>query len=161
MTIPKIESELVATSTIAADPALARHMALSRRLMILAIAGAGVAWLCGPAGRIMVVLPLLLFGPGLLIERALLPSARLPTFAHPTLWLGLSLSTIALIYEWATLLGFALTPLVLALLAIACGLAVIRQIWNDDRRPTTDDRRPTTDDRRPFVNGRSVVGRRS
>ncbi|MEO7908581.1 MAG: hypothetical protein ABIV47_02915 [Roseiflexaceae bacterium] len=139
MTIHKIESESVATSTIAADRSPTRHRVLTRRLLILAIVGAGVAWLCGPIGRLLVVLPLLLFGPGLLLERALLPFTRLPTFARPTLWLGLSLSAIALIYEWATLLGFALTPLILALLASACGLAVIWQIWMYDARLTTDD----------------------
>src|SRR6266545_1561431 len=136
MTIHKIESGSVATSTIAADPAPTRHTALARRLMILAIVGAGVAWLSGPPGRMLVVLPLLLFAPGFLLERALLPSAHLPTFARPTLWLGLSLSAVALIYEWATLIGLSLTPLVLALLATACGLAVIRRLWTDDGRRT-------------------------
>src|SRR5215212_3630280 len=139
MTIPKIESGSVATSTIAADSAPTHHTARTRRLLLVAIVGTGVAWLCGPAGRMLVVLPLLLFGPGLLLERALLPAARLPAFARPTLWLGLSLSAIALLYEWATLLGLALTPLVLALLAIACGLAVIWQIWTYDFGFTIDD----------------------
>src|SRR5215213_8120698 len=129
MTIRKIESGSAATSTIAADRAPMRYAALARRLLILAIAGAGVAWLTGPAARMLVLLPLLLFAPGLLIERALLASLPLPTFVGPTLWLGLSLSAIALIYEWATLLGLALTPAVLALLAAACGLAGIHQIW--------------------------------
>src|SRR6266508_5875555 len=138
MTIHKIESGSVATSTIAADPAPTRHTALARRLVILAIVGAGVAWLSGPPGRMLVVRPLLLFAPGFLLERALLPSAHLPTFARPTLWLGLSLSAVALIYEWATLIGLALTPLVLALLATTCGLAVIRNLWTDDARRTAD-----------------------
>ncbi|MEP7188237.1 MAG: DUF6541 family protein, partial [Roseiflexaceae bacterium] len=155
MTIHKIESGSVATSTIAADPTPTRHTARTRRLLLLAIVGTGVAWLCGPAGRMLVVLPLLLFGPGLLIERALLPAARLPAFVRPTLWLGLSLSAIALLYEWATLLGIALTPLVLALLAIACGLAVIWRIWTDDGRRTTDDGQASKS------TGWSVVGGRS
>jgi hypothetical protein len=128
MTIHKIESGSAATSTIAADR-VPRHSALARWLVILAIAGAGVAWLSGPAGRMLVVLPLLLFGPGLLLERALLPSTQFPIFVRPTLWLGLSLSAVALLYEWATLIGLSLTPLVLALLAAACGLAVIWQLW--------------------------------
>ena len=148
MTTRKIESESAATSTIAADRQLARHGALTRRLLLLAIVGAGVAWLSGPPGRLLVVLPLLLFGPGFLLERALLTSAPLPPFARPTLWLGLSLSAIALIYEWATVLGLPLTPLVLALLAAACGLGVIWRIWSDDRPfDTAQGRRPTTDDR--------------
>jgi hypothetical protein len=151
MTIHKIESESVATSTIAADPSLTRHTALTRRLLILAIAGAGVAWLYAPAGRMLVVLPLLLFGPGLLLERALLPSTHLPAFVRPTLWLGLSLSAVALIYEWATLLGLALTPLVLALLASACGLAVIRQVWIYDLRFTIYDLADGQDNRKSKI----------
>jgi hypothetical protein len=75
----------------------------------------------------------------MLLERALLASIYLPPFARPTLWLGLSLSVIALAYEWATLFGISLAPPVLALLAILCGLAVIRQLWTDDRRWTMDD----------------------
>jgi hypothetical protein len=139
MTTCKIESESVATSTIAADRLLVRHLALARRLLILAIVGAGVAWLSGPAGRLLVVLPLLLFGPGFLLERALLTFARTPPFARPTLWLGLSLSAIALIYEWVTLLGLSLTPFGLALLAVACGLAVIWRLWIYDLRFTIYD----------------------
>jgi hypothetical protein len=139
MTTPKTESGSVATSTTAAEPAPTRYTARTRRLLLVAIVGTGVAWLCGPTGRMLVVLPLLLFGPGWLLERALLGTTRLPTFARPTLWLGLSLSAIALLYQWITLLGISLTPLVLALLAIACGLAVIWQIWMDDRRWTVDD----------------------
>jgi hypothetical protein len=105
----------------------------------------------------LVVLPLLLFGPGLLLERVLLPSTPLPTFARPTLWLGLSLSAVALIYEWATLLGFSLTPLVLALLALACGLGVIWKLWLDDGRWTIDDvanrqdNRPSSIVHRPWL----------
>jgi hypothetical protein len=145
MTIHKIESGLAATSTIAADPTPTRPTALTRQLLILAILGAGVAWLSGPTGRMLVVLPLLLFGPGLLLERALLPSVHLPGFARPTLWLGLSLSTIALTYEWATQLGIALTPLILALLAAGCGLAVIWQLWRSPRHSVTPSpRHPVT-----------------
>src|SRR5215470_11660554 len=136
MTIHKIESGSAATSTIAADTAPTRDSAFTRRLLILAIVGAGVAWLFGPAGRLLVVLPLLLFGPGFLLERALLSSARIPSFARPSLWIGLSLSAITLLYEWATLFGLPLTPFVLALLAAACGLAVIWSLWTDDRRPS-------------------------
>jgi hypothetical protein len=101
-------------------------------MLILAIMLAGLAWLYGPAGRLPAVLTLLLFGPGFLLERALLSCANLPPIVRPTLWLGLSLSAVALIYEWATVLGLALTPPVLALLAAACGLAVIWRIWNGE-----------------------------
>src|SRR5262245_25527384 len=114
-------------------------MILPRKLLIVAICCAAVAWLAGPAGRLLVVLPLLLFGPGYLLDRAF-PPASLPTLAlRPALWLGLSLSAIALLYEWATALGLALTLPLLAVLTIACGLGVVWRIWQES---TTDDRRP-------------------
>src|SRR6185503_13447534 len=138
MTRLKIESESAATSTIAVETLPIHRTGLYRKLIVFAIFGAGVAWLAGPTGRMLVVLPLLLFGPGLLLDRALLASLPLPAFIRPTLWLGLSLSAIALTYEWATLLGLALTPAVLALLAATCGLAMIRQLWMDDGRWTMD-----------------------
>jgi hypothetical protein len=154
MTTRKIESESVATSTIAADRPLAHQRMLARRLVILAVAAAGVAWLAGPAGRLLVALPLLLFGPGLLIERALAPFARLPWPARPTLWLGLSLSTIALIYEWATTFGLPLTPLALALLAAACGLALIWRIWADIQPPAANHQTASEDHRRLAIDRR-------
>lgn len=131
MTTRKIESESVATSTTVADRPLARQALFARRMLILAIVVAGFAWLYGPAGRLPVVLLVLLFGPGLLLERALLSATALPPIARPALWLGLSLSVIALLYEWATVLRLALTLPVLAVLAIACALAVIWRIWTD------------------------------
>ncbi|HEU5103396.1 MAG TPA: hypothetical protein VFU22_30455, partial [Roseiflexaceae bacterium] len=139
MTTRKIESESVATSTIAADRPLARQALLARRMLILAIVVAGLAWLYGPSGRLPVVFSLLLFGPGFLIERALVSPANLPPIVRPALWIGLSLSAVALIYEWATVVGLSLTPSMLALLALACGMVLIRRIWTDSRRLTTDD----------------------
>jgi hypothetical protein len=118
---------------------------------------AGFAWLYGPAGRLLAVLPLLLFGPGFLLERALLPAAQLPRIARPALWIGLSLSAIALLYEWATVLGLALTLPLLAVLAAACALAVIWRIWTDGRRTTTDDRRSLDGAWWPAVGGRWSV----
>jgi hypothetical protein len=142
MTTRKIESESVATSTTAADRLLARQAVLARRMLILAIVAAGLAWLYGPAGRQAAVLALLLFGPGFLLERVLLPAANLPPIVRPALWLGLSLSAVALLYEWATVLGLALTLPVLAVLAAACALAVIWQVWTKDKGRRTKDEGP-------------------
>lgn len=102
-----------------------------RNLLIAALFCAGVAWLAGPAGRFGVVLALLLFGPGYLLERLLPAAAPLPAFVRPTLWLGLSLSVIALLYQWATALSLALLPPVLGLLAALCGLGVVWAAWRD------------------------------
>lgn len=99
---------------------------------LLALAGLGcvlAAWLAGPAGRMLVALPLLLFGPGFLIERALrLDTPALPGL-RPSLWLGLSLCTIALLYEWAGVIGLALTTPLLSALALGVGLGVLWRMW--------------------------------
>src|SRR5687768_6634559 len=102
-----------------------------RALLVAVVCCAAVAWLAGPSGRLPVVLPLLLFGPGYLFEHALRPIARPSAFLRPTLWLGLSLSLIALLYEWITVLGLALAGPVLAALAGACGLGVLWCVWQD------------------------------
>src|SRR5437867_2406380 len=106
MTTHKIKSGSPATSTIAAEPLPPRPLPLARRLILATICCAGVAWLVGPVGRLLVVLPLLLFGPGYLLERLLRPFPRQGSsslqisnvtnlsqtiFLLPALWLGLSL----------------------------------------------------------------------
>lgn len=101
-----------------------------QRLLIVVVCCALVAWFVGPPGRFLVVLLLLLFGPGYLLEQALLPGR---TFSEPllrlSLWLGLSLSSVAVLYGWATALGLPLTTPVLSLLALACGVGVIVLTW--------------------------------
>jgi hypothetical protein len=129
MTRLKIESESAATSTIAVEPLPIHCTGLYRKLIVLAIFGAGVAWLAGPAGRLLVVLPLLLFGPGYLAERAVLQVPHSSAFLRPAVWLGLSLSIVVLIYEWTTAFGLALSAPALALLAAACALGLIWQLW--------------------------------
>ena len=44
-------------------------MRIQQRLVIVALCCAALAWISGPAGRLLIVLPLLLFGPGYLFER--------------------------------------------------------------------------------------------
>ncbi len=96
-----------------------------------------VAWTAsqGGEGRFWVVLLFLLFGPGYLIER-IFPVAHAYTtqrspvlFVRPVVWVGLSLSVIAVLYEWATVVGLRLTPTILGTLAIVCGLGVAWQLW--------------------------------
>src|SRR5262249_4515117 len=79
---------------------------------------------------------------------------HLPAFGRPALWLGLSLSAVALIYEWATALGLPLGAPALALLAAACGLGVSWRVWTDHRPPTTDNRTIGARDRWSVVGGR-------
>src|SRR5690349_6439495 len=104
------------------------------RLLVATLACTALAWLAGPAGRLLVVLPLLLFGPGYLLERALAAFPGPSLALRPALWLGLSLSIVALLYEWTTALGLSLTLPALYILAGACGLGVIWRVLRD----TTD-----------------------
>lgn len=96
-----------------------------------------VAWTAsqGGEGRFWVVVVFLLLGPGYLIER-ILPIAHAHSdqstpvlFVRPAVWVGLSLSIVALLYEWATVIGLRLTPTVVGVLAILCGLGVAWQLW--------------------------------
>jgi len=105
-------------------------------LLVVALGCAAGALLAGPAIRIWAVLPLLLFGPGYLLERAYPALPHPPAFVRPALWLGLSLSLIGLIYEWATLAGLRLTTPLLIGLAVALGLAVAWSLWRDMRSAT-------------------------
>lgn len=100
-----------------------------RKLFLVLLCCAVVAWFAGAAGRMLVVLLLLLFGPGYLFERACpFPRPAAP-LVLPALWLGLSISLVGLLYTWTTLLGIALSPLPLTVLAAACGGAVVWQVW--------------------------------
>jgi hypothetical protein len=105
--------------------------AAGRALLALALGCAAGALLLGPAGRIWVVLPLLLFAPGFLLDRAFPALAGPPPFARPAIWLGLSLSLIGLLYEWATAAGIHLTTPLLTILAAGLALAVVWALWRD------------------------------
>lgn len=121
-------------------------MPMRKLLIVLAICAMAV-WVTGAAGRMVIVLLLLLFGPGYLLERTLLPLAAAPPdaaamraegvtrplFVLPTLWLGLSLSLVAVLYAWTTALGLVLTPVLLGILTALCGLGVAGHLWQAER----------------------------
>jgi hypothetical protein len=96
----------------------------------------------------LVALPLLLFGPGYLIERGLRLFPHPALALRPAFWLGLSLSAVALLYEWATALGLALAPPALDALALSCALGVLWQSWANER-PKTKDQTPMLDETTP------------
>ncbi len=116
----------------------------TRRLAVVLLCCSLLAWLSGPPGRLVVAFLLLAFGPGYLLERSFPPPGRYAPFGRPALWLGLSLSSIALGYEWATALGLMLSTPVLTVLAAACGLAIVYRLWQDSSPPiaTQADTRP-------------------
>lgn len=101
-----------------------------RRVLLAGLVCAVVAWIAGPAGRLPLAMALLGLAPGYLLERAL-PLARPHLLARSALWLGLSLSLVALLYQWLWPLGLSLGGPVLALLASALGMATLALAWVD------------------------------
>jgi hypothetical protein len=106
-------------------------------LLVLACCAA-ILWIAGPASRLVVVAPLLLFAPGYLLERALRTGAEDTPWLRPALWLALSLALVALLYAWVTALGLALTPAVLGVLLGGCTLGVLGVLWHDSRAAPDD-----------------------
>jgi hypothetical protein len=104
-------------------------MSLRRTLALILFTCAPLAWAAGPSGRFVVALPLLLFAPGLLFDHLLHPQPLPGAFARPTLWMGYSMSIIALVYLWITTLGLALSATMLTLLALICGVAALIAVW--------------------------------
>ena len=105
----------------------------ARRLLLVALALAAVAWLVGPPSRMAVALIVLLLGPGYLLGVALLPPPREPLIVRLALYLGLSLSLIPLLYQWLTFAGLSLpTPLLLIVTGlIVCASTVL--LWRGAR----------------------------
>lgn len=99
----------------------------------LALASAAVClallWQSGPPGALLVVLPLLLLGPGYLAQQWLWPDAPSGPLVRPALWAGLSLSLTALLYLWATTAGLALSRPALQVLAAGAALACAWRLW--------------------------------
>lgn len=105
-------------------------MTVRRFTLITACIGAAVAMSLGPAARLAVVSTLLLFAPGFLLAR-LLPGREIKSpFARPAIWLGLSMSLIALLYQWITALGLSLPQAALDTLALGCVAGVVLVLWN-------------------------------
>lgn len=90
-----------------------------------------VALIAGPPGRLLVLLPLLLFGPGFLVCRLLRLHLPLPCYTGPALWLGLSLSTLTLLYLWAWALGIAIGTIALASLSLLLALGITLSCWKN------------------------------
>jgi hypothetical protein len=106
---------------------------LSRRAVVTSILFfIGIlTWALLPISRFVIILPLLLFGPGYLIEQWLFADRdeREETsdryWFRPALWIGLSFSVVALIYEWVTAVGLSFPFPALNIIALSCVLAVL------------------------------------
>ena len=80
-----------------------------RCVIALGLLGGLLLLFAGSVGRFVVVMPILLLGPGYLLEHAL--KLQLAPLVRPALWLGASLACIPVYYLWATIAGLALhTP---------------------------------------------------
>ncbi|MEI7771358.1 MAG: hypothetical protein WCI67_15315 [Chloroflexales bacterium] len=111
-----------------------------RRALLAGLICAAAAALVAPVGRLWLTVPLLLIAPGYLVERAA-PTAQLPALPRLTLWMGLSLSLVALLYLWLSTVGLALGAALLWGLAAALALAALAAAWRD---LGTDGRRQAT-----------------
>lgn len=95
----------------------------SRAALPFAMIVLGVAlYATGSVGRFVVAGCLVLFAPGYLIWSVLRPTIHLPRLAVWSLWLGLSLSLIPIMFLWSSTLGLRLMPAVLKLQAVGIGL---------------------------------------
>jgi hypothetical protein len=105
-------------------------MTHTQKFLLVLLFCAIVTWFTDRTGRMLVVLLLVLFGPGYLLERVLSTTAPSRLFIRPALWLGLSISLIVLLYTWAMAFDLTFTPTLLALLLGACALACSWKIWH-------------------------------
>ena len=107
-------------------------MVLNRpRWLLIGLLGAALVTLALiPHGRFWIFTPLMVFGPGYLIERSL--RLDLPWLARPAIWVGASLALIPLVYLWVTTAGLRVTPLLINTLAV---LVAGRLVWVGWRTP--------------------------
>lgn len=101
-----------------------------RRTLLAGLLCAAVVAVAAPAGRLALTLPLLLVGPGYLVERAIFAD-RLHISARLAIWMGLSISLVALLYLWLTSAGVALADPLLWGLAGLLALAALAAAWRD------------------------------
>lgn len=100
-------------------------LTIGRRLLLAGLFCLGAAWIAGPAPRFGVAFALLLIAPGYLIERRI-GATRPPLLVRLMLWIGLSASVVALLYQVAWVASVRLSPATLAglLLAVSVGAGV-------------------------------------
>ncbi|WP_129673705.1 DUF6541 family protein [Candidatus Chloroploca sp. Khr17] len=99
-----------------------------RRLLVVGVVLALVAGLAAPQGRLVVSMAALLVAPGYLVERYLV-RASLPWLPRLTIWLGLSVSLVALLYQWLWPLGLPVSAPMLWAGSLLLGLAALVTVW--------------------------------
>lgn len=114
-------------------------MNASRRLLICFILLCVPLLLIGPVGRFAVIVPLVFFVPGYLLERSLRFSVPIPWFVRPALWLAGSISIIPIIYAWCWLIGFHLSLLMIIIPLFGASLLAGWLIWQNSQSSLTRD----------------------
>jgi hypothetical protein len=108
---------------------------LPRIMLMLALIGAGGVWLTFPVGRFAVTLVLLLLTPGYLLDRYLLREAPRSLLTRVALWPALSISAVAILYEWCNIVRVPLTVPVWYVLMLLCVLAAFSNLWRELSTP--------------------------
>lgn len=108
-----------------------------RWLILALVASVLLLLLFLPQGRFWLFAPLLLLGPGYLLERAW--GLPLPPLARPAIWVGASLAITPLVYLWATTAGLRITPLLINLAMLGVAAAIGWRWWHTPRLPTLKD----------------------
>ncbi|PDW03902.1 hypothetical protein [Candidatus Viridilinea mediisalina] len=106
------------------------HTSPCQRLLLVGSGIALVGALADPSLRLIFLCLLLLFVPGYLVER-LLPATRPPLLVRSAVWLALSLSLNALLYQWLWATGLSLST---SALWLGCGLmsaGALVAAWRD------------------------------
>ncbi len=99
------------------------------RMLLICVAVCALAGIAaGPFTRLVVIVALLLFGPGALLVPLLAP--RLPLSATLTVWAGASVSLVALLYQWVTVAGGAMSQPIILVLALGSAAGVGWRWWN-------------------------------
>lgn len=115
----------------------AAALTTGRRLLITGLFCLGAAWIAGAAPRFSVAFVLLLLVPGYLIERHI-GAVRPHLLIRCMLWIGLSASTLALLYQAAWVVNIQLSPALLAGLLLALSAAAALAVWRDAGFRTQD-----------------------
>ncbi|MFV9506364.1 MAG: hypothetical protein AB4911_17575 [Oscillochloridaceae bacterium umkhey_bin13] len=104
-------------------------MSSARRLLIV-VSLLGLLATLTPVGQFGMALLVLLGAPGYLIERHLSGPSR-PLLVRLTLWMGLSVSLVALLYQWLWAASISLAPAVLSLATLILALVSFGLAWRD------------------------------
>lgn len=107
-------------------------MTIRQRLLIVMGLCALLLWGGGSTGTFLLILLALLLAPGYVIECVLrLPEQ--PLLIRLTIWGGMSMSSVVILYGWATIFRIPLTTPILAILLMSCTIWAFVTMWRRSR----------------------------